>query len=401
MHTRINGSGLIATLLSFASFGACHPAEQIEAGDGAIVGSAPAVAVRNGQALATWHRSGAQVRVSRYVGGSGWSVPEVIGTGSFPDVALSNSFGGVVVFGDGPSLQAAVRLSSGWYAQTLATGSALSYAVAMEGGGRAVVVWSASGQVAASIQEGSGWGGSTVLSADTAMGRPQVATNDSGVVFAAWCGAGGVIRGARRAAPSAWEPAGSSASGCCQAPVLDTPGPGVSVGVSASGEGVIVGATATRVCERRYVPGSGWQSTTVLATPGADTTAPQLGIAPDGHALLAWTNSTQGDLVKARAYDPASGWGAVLTGPAARHGRLGVGIGSAGDGAIVYRSGTGLNTVIYSGGTLSAPSVVVSGPGDTYYLRTGFDATQRAQGVSVWQRAGVDGEDIWAARVGL
>jgi hypothetical protein len=81
-------------------------------------------------------------------------------------------------------------------------------------------------------------------------------------------------------------------------------------------------------------------------------------------------------------------------------GRLGVGIGSSGDGAIVYLS-SGISTVVYSGGILTAPSVVASGPGTTYYLRVGFDPSEQAQGISIWQRAGVSGEDIWASRLGL
>lgn len=95
---------------------------------------------------------------------------------------------------------------------------------------------------------------------------------------------------------------------CCQGPVLDTPGPSVSVGVEASGQAVVVGGSGSRLCEKRFIPGSGWQGTMVLATPGPDATAPQLAVNPNGQALLAWTNFGGDGLVKARAYQPGSGW---------------------------------------------------------------------------------------------
>ena len=93
----------------------------------------------------------------------------------------------------------------------------------------------------------------------------------------------------------------------------------------------------------------------------------------------------------------------ILVGPAAETGRLGVGIGSSGGGAIVYRSGsTTLSAIVYSGGALGSPSLVASGGSDTlYYLRVGFDPSESSQGVSVWQRAALSGPEVWASRVGL
>ena len=379
----------------------CQPAEQIEPGNGTIVGAAPAVAVRNGHAVVTWHRSG--IRVSSY-DGSGWSAPQLIAPeGTYPDVAVSDSGGAIVVFGSGLGLQARVYATSRWSPLfTLDSISNPTYAVGVEGAGRATVVWSAGGQVRVSHQEGGGWLG-TLLSASAAVGRPQIAVNGSGVAFAAWCDAGGTIWGSRRVPPNSWEASSGSTSACCQAPLLDQPGPAISVGVSSSGEAVIVGGTTMRVCEKRYVPGSGWQATTVLNASGPDSTAPQLAVAPDGHALVAWNNYfTGGALIRARAYVPGSGWGAVLTGPAAGHGLLGVGIGSSGSGAIVYRSSTGVSDVIYdaASGILSAPSVVYSQSG-AYLLRVGFDPSQPGQGVSTWQQAVSSNEAIWAARLGL
>jgi len=384
---------------SFVLLVGCQPAEQIEAGDGTITGSAPVVSVRNGQALAAWHRGG-HIHVSAYQG-SGWSVPQPIGSGSFPDVAVSNSGAAVALFANGTTLQVAERGSAGWFApQTLATGST-QYGVTIEGGGRATAIWSTGSQVKASIQEGGGWGGATVLGGSAAFGNPQVATNDSGVIFAAWCGPSNRINAARRVAPGSWEATVTSSTACCQAPAIDTPAPGVGLGVSATGEAVIVGSTAARVCELRYLPGSGWQSTGVVGTPGSDATTPSVAVNADGHALVAWNNFTSGGgLVKVRAFDPVSGWGPIVTGPAAGTGRLGVGLGSTGYGAVVYRS-AGIRAVYYDAGTLSAPLTVATSPDTLYYLKVGFDPNVPAVGVSVWQRTGVGAENIWASRLGL
>ncbi|HEY3253038.1 MAG TPA: hypothetical protein VGJ91_03785 [Polyangiaceae bacterium] len=388
---------------SFALLLGCQPAELIEAGDGTVSGSAPAVSVRNGQALASWHRGAGQVHVSAYHG-SGWSVPLTIGTGRFPDIAVSNGDAAVALFANGSVLQVAERATSGWLpAHALDTVTALSYGVTIEGGGRASAVWSGSGQVKASIQEGSGWGGATVLGDHASFGNPQIATNDSGVLFAAWCGPSNRIWAARRVSPGSWEPRVSSSTNCCQGPALDTPGPGVGLGVSATGVAVIVGSTAARVCELRYKPGSGWQSTGVLGTPGADATTPSVAVNADGHALVAWNNFTAGGgLIQVRVYDPlAATWGPLLTGPATGTGRLGVGLGSTGYGAVVYRGAGSIRYLTYSAGALSAPGVVASAADTLYYLKLGFDPNVEAQGVSIWQRTGVGAENIWAARLGL
>jgi hypothetical protein len=276
-----------------------------------------------------------------------------------------------------------------------------AYDVAMEGDGRPSVVWSTNSQVKELHPDGP-WIG-TVLSSSGAFGSPRVVMTDSGVTFASWCGSGGVMWGARRVHPNAWEARVGSLDNCCQGPALDTPGPGISLGVSASGEAVMVGGNATRVCEKRYVPAlGGWQSTSVLATPGPDATAPQVAVSPDGHALVAWHNLGSGGVIHVRAYTPGSGWGPVLLGPSAGNGMLGLGIGSAGNGAVVYLSGPDVSSVGYdvSSGTLTAPIAVGSEPGTAYYLKIGFDPSESAQGVSTWQNA-VGGEEIWAARLGL
>ena len=247
--------------------------------------------------------------------------------------------------------------------------------------------------------------GATVLSGSASSGGPQVAVNDSGVAFAAWCGANNRMWASRRVAPGAWEAASSSATDCCAGPALDTPGAGISVGVAASGMAIVVGSTANRVCARRYDPASGWLGTSILGTPGGDAVGAQVAVNPSGQALVAWNNfTTGGALIKVRAYDPATGWGSVLTGPAAGNGRLGLGIGSAGNGAVVYRASGGLIKAVpfsISSGALEDPIEVASSAETLYYLRVGYDPSESSQGISVWQRAGVGGENIWGSRLGL
>jgi hypothetical protein len=402
MNERI-GVGL-SGVLAMTSLLACQPAERLEAGSSGLSGVAPVVAVRSGHAVAAWHRSG-QVRVSGYEVGATWSAPQILGTGNFPLAAAASSGDAVVVYGSSNSLFASVRSAASWSApELLGSAPGLSYGVAQQGSGRAIAVWSGgSGGVQARTREGGAWQAAETLSPQSIQ-WPQVAINDSGVAFAAWCGVSGSMWGARRVYPGAWEGAVTSMPLCCQGPVFDTPGPSVSVGVDASGQAVIVGSSGTRLCEKRFIPGSGWQGTMVLATPGPDGAAPQLAVNPSGQALLAWTVSGGDKLVKARAYQPGSGWGPILVGPAAGTGRLGVGIGSTGNGAILYRSPSAtLSAVVYTGGALTAPSVIASGSGagdSLYYLKVGFDPSESSQGVAVWQRA-VGGEEVWASRLGL
>lgn len=389
-------------VLCVGSLLGCQPAEQLEPGTGTLSGAKPAVAVRNGQALATWHR-GDGVHVSSFQGGS-WSVPQVLGPGTFPEVAVSSADLAVVLFRASSALKAATRTPGGWTTHTIDATPPSGYAVAMEGGGRVVAVWSVSGEVRASIKEPEGWLGPTVLSSSSASGRPAVAVNDTGVAFAAWCGPNSRMWGARRVWPGPWEAASSSSTDCCQGPALDTPGPGISVGVSATGMAIMVGSTTTRVCAKRYVPGSGWTGTSVLGTPGGDATSPQVAVNPDGKALVAWNNFGAGGEIKLRAYDPVSGWASVLTGPSTGTGQIQVGIGSTGNGAVVYRGGGGLiKAVPYvaSSGTLDDPVTVASSPDTLYYLRIGFDPSEASQGVSIWQRTGVGAENIWASRLGI
>jgi len=375
----------------------CQPPELIEAGSGGIGGVAPAVAVRNGHAVAVWHRAG-QIRASSY-DGSAWSTPEVIGTGSLPDIATASASGALAVFASNGSLYAAVRNGSTWFApQLLATETSFSYGVAQAGNGRGAVVWSSGGQVYVTTQEGSGWDGATLLGSGSSA-RPQIAITDADVEFAGWC-SGGTIRAARRVHPYSWEAAVASASNCCAPPAVDTPGPAVSIGVSAAGEAVVVGGSAQRVCELRYRPGAGWLSTNILGTPGPQASAPQVAVNPNGSAFVAWRDEASGNAIKARAYVPATGWGSTLVGPSAGNGKLGVGIGSSGGAAIVYLSATGISAVSYSSGALSAPTSVAAGAG-AYYLRVGYDPTAGAQGVSVWQAAINGPEAVYAARLGL
>jgi hypothetical protein len=168
---------------------------------------------------------------------------------------------------------------------------------------------------------------------------------------------------------------------------------------------IMVGSTANRVCAKRYDPSSGWLGTSVIGTPGGDAVGAQVAVNPSGQALVTWNNFTAGGgLIKVRAYDPVSGWGSVLTGPVAGSGRLGLGMGSAGDGAVVYRASGGLiNAVPFSisSGALSDPVTVASSTDTLYYLRVGFDPSEPSQGVSIWQRTGVGAENIWASRLGI
>ena len=54
-----------------------------------------------------------------------------------------------------------------------------------------------------------------------------------------------------------------------------------------------------------------------------------------------------------------------------------------------------------SSGALSDPIEVASSADTLYYLRVGFDSSESAQGISIWQKTGVGAENIWGSRLGL
>lgn len=398
MKTKPNASLRVCVVLASLAVVGCQPAEQIEGPSGGLSGVKPAVAVRNGHAVAVWHRAH-EIHASSYAG-AGWSAPVVIGSGTFPDIATASSTAALAVFADGGTLYAAIRSGSGWLApQVLTTGTSLAYGVAQAGNGRGAVVWSSGGQVYVTTQEGGGWDGATRIGSGSS-GNPQIAISDAEVEFAAWC-SGGTIRAARRVHPYSWEAAVGSSDQCCAPPGLDTPGPAVSIGVSAAGDAVVVGGSSQRVCELRYKAGTGWLATSFLGSPGPLGSAPQVAVNPSGGAFVAWRDEASGNVIKARAYVPASGWGPTLVGPIAGDGKLGVGIGSSGNAAIVYLKPDGVFAVNYTSGALStSPTNVATGAG-SYYLQIGCDPSSTAQGVSIWQMALGSSEAVYAARLGL
>jgi len=387
----------------------CSPAELLDPGAAGLTGAAPAVAVRNGHALVVWQRSG--IRVSQN-DGAGWSAPQVLAPeGSLPKVAVAASGRALIAFRDGSQTKVATNFWNPVWPPAFridTTSSPPAYDVAVDttdSGVMSVLIATDALVKERHPDRGGGiWSEMVLSTSGGALGAPRVVISN-GHMFASWCGAGGVMFASHRVGSGTvpWGPTGASMPDCCQRPTLDPLGPGISLGAPDSGEAIVVGGTASRVCLMRFDPALGrWRPAIAMSAIGSDTAAPQIAVAPNGRALVAW-HSTVGSMIRMRAFTPGTGLGPLLSGPIADPGLLGVGIGSGGNGAVVYRTGGDIHAVGFNAleGTLDEPIVVGSEPGTPNTLSVGFDPSKTAQGVSTWQTASLGGEQIWAARLGL
>lgn len=395
------GSGLL--VLGAA---ACSPAVLLEPGSSFEVADAePQASVRNGEILVGWHRGSSsstqRVHVTSFVGG-GWTTPLILGAGRWPQVALGGTGSGGAAFAValGSAVRGYVRIGGVWSAPTTldATANAEGVTVAADGSGNAIAGWNWV-DTKVSNYTGGAWQPAVTL-ATGAGAAIEVAMNDAGMGVAAWCN-GGVIYAARYLPASGWQSATASASNCCVRQ-FDDDGLGFHVAISDGGTIMTLGSNGARVCERHYVPATGWSGTTVLAS--GVSAQPVLAMNGAGNALVAWLDGSLGTrALEARAWTGGA-WQPTLTGDTGiTAGPIGVGLGSTGDGAIAYPKSHDVFYVTYNGTTLGTPVSMESLPGVAYYLDTAFDPHDPDQGVTVWQNAGTGatGEEIRASTIGF
>jgi hypothetical protein len=394
------GTWLVGGLLG------CSEAELVEAGPfGEVAGTAPVVSVRDPEALVAWHRvTPNEIRVSSYVTGSGWSAPAVLASGGFPEVALSRSGRAFVVYTAGASVRATVRTAGIWGPEkTLDTVSG-NVSVAADAAGNAVAAWAnaSSGVKARTYLDGSGW--QPAVSIGAAGAYVEVAMNDAGVGVAAWCDAA-VIRTSRYVPGTGWEAPTASSANCCSNP-WDLVGRGFRVAIAETGAIFTIGngSSPGRICARRYVPGSGWTGTVVLAN--GSVGQPALAANMGGSAFAAWVDAGS-NTVKTRSFIAGSGWQPTLTADdVAPSGVIGAGMNPSGYGAVVYRKGgllKDVHSVASDGTTVLAPVSMESLPGTAYYLNVGYDPNVDTRGMTVWQHVGggSTGEEVRASHIGL
>ncbi|HVY26356.1 MAG TPA: hypothetical protein VHB79_07370 [Polyangiaceae bacterium] len=401
-----SGRGSCVYVVALLALG-CQDPVQLQSGAAFVPSSpVPVVSVRGGEALVAWHRSGDKVYVtSALEGSSSWSTPSAIADGQKPEVALSTSGAAFVVYENAGKTAAVVRKSGAWGPPATLRDDVSSFlAVAADGSGNALALFSKQGVRARVYKAGSGWQSTHKL--DDAEGVVKVAMNEAGRGVAAWCGNGDHLYAAAYEPASGWGTPEHTASADCCKNYADVISPGVSVAIAESGDAYAIGAGTTGVCLLRRAAGSAsWVHGLLSSTSGVS--GPQVSASTDGHALVAWLQDTSGGRkLKARHYDPATGWTATMTGPSGLGaGPIGAGYGSSGCAALVFRGGNlALQYVGYcTTDTTLRPAVDITPGGSLanapYFIRSSGNPLEPAQGVTVWQQGGH--EDIWSARTGI
>jgi hypothetical protein len=373
--------GLMLCLGLGASATACSPPVIVDTLP-PMVGTQPVVAVSNGGALAAWD-TGSKVRVSQLNAGV-WSAPSEPADGRDPNVALSSSGRGFVVYVRDGSGYARVRDGGVWGNEALlgsGSGAAdIGVGVAANAAGSALAAW-ASGTVGASLYAGGRFWPAASLG--TGGGSVAVAMNDSGVGAAAWC-ADSTLEAARYDPVAGWAPPATLRNGCCADSFLGIQR-GFDVGITETGNIIATGAGA-RVCALRYTASTGWVGK-ILANGGGPSS---LAVGRDGRALLAWTAGGNATL-SARLASPSGSWGPVTTLDSGvdAFGAIGAGLGSTGYGSVSYTKSGNLHFVVYNADTAAwgTPGLMEELPGAAYYLSVGFDPTAEGSGVTIWHQA--------------
>jgi hypothetical protein len=386
-----------------ASALACSPPELVEAGSPTLVNDPqPVVAVRNGAALAAWHRgSPRHVHVSNYVSGTGWTTTSDIATGEFPQVALSSTGRGFAVYRRSTGVYARVEDSGRWRAEQLlsTTSGGVRVAAAASDAGTGIAAW-ANGSVGARVYNGTSWAPAVTLG--TGGQAVAVAMNAAGVGAAAWCSSDHRIYATRYIPAVGWERPSASSPSCCE-DQFGLAGRAFHVAITDAGDVVVAGGGG-RICARRYISGTGWTGTTLLASIGYDVA---LGVNASGTAVVAWRDGGNTLLARLGFWDGL--WGdAVTLDDNVHNGPLGAGMGSTGYGAVSYPRGTGSADIYYdlynpTTGVWGTPGSMESLAGASYYPSVGYDPNVEGSGATIWVQSGPSsvGEEIRASTIGL
>ena len=172
-------------------------------------------------------------------------------------------------------------------AQTLAL-DAFTPDVAMDSRGNAAIVWvSRSGTIKAGFRPaGKPWGAiRTLAQAGPTGGGPSVALDSSGNAVAVWhaggIGAGVFVETSRRAAGGSWEPAQRLGSAAFA--------PGPQVALDRAGNATVAWAGQREVQVSTRAASGGWQPPIPVEAPGSDPDGVRLVMAPDGRAVVVWS----------------------------------------------------------------------------------------------------------------
>ncbi|HEY3516246.1 MAG TPA: putative Ig domain-containing protein [Gammaproteobacteria bacterium] len=290
--------------------GAGWGAEEAFSPSGSLIGIPHIHMDDGGNAVAVWI-DGAQAGVyaRRYLSAGGWQPVEKIssatGTSADLDTAMDGDGNISVVWNqdDGANWNAyANRYESGagWgNAVTLETTAEWVVApprVAAGPNGTAFVVWpqwtpgNTAVAIFASRYTSSGWDTPVVISGSTTLGNePFIAVDSDGNAVAIWIDNAILkVHANRYTAASGWGTATSiqSSTGNAEYPDLAIDANGVAMAVW---EEVTPDLSAAHIWANRFVPGSGWDSSTQISTgTGVAARAPRIGVDSQGRAIAVW-----------------------------------------------------------------------------------------------------------------
>lgn len=239
---------------------------------------------RDGNTVAVWKQGdGVTVNIyaNRYTPGTGWSGRELLESAGDP--------------ADAPD-------------------------VAVDGGGNAIAVWAQREGTTMSIwanryTSAAGWGEAQVIGRDGAedAGEPQIAMDGSGRAWVVWQQSDGVVTSlwANRYTPDdGWgtaTPLEDDDAGSIYAPTIAVDRQGNAVALWGRNAGVDYGVWANR-----YVAGTGWVGATQISRgqPG-DVVEPRVALGPAGNAMILWSeyDGSRYSLWSSH-FDPGTGWSA-------------------------------------------------------------------------------------------
>lgn len=299
---------------------ATNPRVAIEAGSGAIV---------------VWVQSEGegQVRVNRLTGGD-WGTADVVpgsAGGLMPSVASDRNGHVIAVWQCTEGSTSVIRASrfvagQGWGSPQLVfsdnTVGAFKPEIAADRRGNAVVVWRQDNVIGANGYDAvNGWGTASVISDNAELaGGAQVAFDNNGNAIAVWRqgeGSGQSIHWRRYSIDGGWDVPGPVLDNT----VVDSP----SVAMNDRGDAVAAWqkswtdnvTLSVNVRARIYDPATGWGPATMISDDTGYAIAPQVAIDPDGNAVAIWTQFNGTNYVAwANRYARGRGWGAaVIIGP--------------------------------------------------------------------------------------
>lgn len=241
-----------------------------------------------------------------------------------PVVATDGGGGGVAAWesGTGGPIEASIRSERNWTAATaISRAGARDPSVAMSPGGTAVAVWQwqpvgGSRTIEMSTTRGDGtWTAATMLSTPGASTRdPQVAMDGAGRATVVWrrdtSGDDAVVEVAEQRRDGAWEmPHAISNEGTrARRPRLAVAPNGAAAVVWEQRVGGTQGVAAAA-----RTPGGAWSAPTVVSTGVRSTQEPEVAVGPLGAAVVVWIGRDgEGIGVFASRHDEGPGWSAPV-----------------------------------------------------------------------------------------